>query len=129
MSDLSNSSKTIIPPLFYDENEWFERFKQDFIFDSDQVEKSNPNDFLMKIKKPVPMKWSRFYVENIRFESEEEAKQDSFKWVDESIKIMGGSEGLTTLQEFVLDGDIETAMYQVKKTLEMIEDEDEGLNK
>lgn len=36
---------------------------------------------------------------------------------------MGGSEGLTTLQELILDGDISTAMYQIKRLIDLEEDE------
>lgn len=40
------------------------------------------------------------------------------KWVEETIKVMGGEEGLTALQELVLDGDIHTAEYQLTRLIE-----------
>lgn len=43
--------------------------------------------------------------------------------MDEAIKIMGGSEGLTALQELILDGDISTAMYQIKRLIDLEDEE------
>lgn len=37
---------------------------------------------------------------------------------------MGGSEGLTALQELILDGDINTAIYQIKRLVDMDEEEE-----
>jgi hypothetical protein len=48
----------------------------------------------------------------------------SLRWVDEAIKIMGGSEGLTALQELILDGDINTAMYQIRRLVDLGEEDD-----
>lgn len=73
-------------------------------------------------KKPIPVRWARYYVDQIQY-NEEAGRAKSLRWVDEAIKIMGGSEGLTALQELILDGDINTAMYQIKRLMDLEEDE------
>lgn len=83
---------------------------------------SNSNSLLQSQKKPIPVRWARFYVDQIKYD-EEAGRANSLRWVTEAIKIMGGSEGLTALQELVLDGDVNTTMYQIKRLVDLEEDE------
>lgn len=63
---------------------------------------------------------------------EAKGKRQALRWVDEVLQVMGGSEGLTALQELILDGDINTAMYQIDRLKDLDEefdtDEDEPIS-
>ena len=82
------------------------------------------SDLVPLQSKPLPIRWSRYYVDQIKYDVDS-GRRCSHRWVDEAVQIMGGSEGLTALQELILDGDISTAMYQIHRLVDL-EDHDDS---
>jgi hypothetical protein len=93
-----------------DEVAWHRRFVNDFCH-------GDETHLLVK-NKPLPIRWARYYVDQIVYD-EAVGRKQALRWVDEAVKIMGGSEGLTALQELILDGDINTAMYQIGRLVDL----------
>ncbi|XP_049851952.1 uncharacterized protein LOC126328217 [Schistocerca gregaria] len=103
--------------MILEESAWYKRFVNDFCFGEYE------ND-LAKCK-PVAVPWVRYYVSSFTF-SEEEGRSDSIKWTSELISIMQGEYGLSALQELVLEGDVDTARYQLESIVKLYEDSEES---